>query len=90
MSKPRIYGTIDGVPITEDVIERLVKNAADGYPGVTARRAGRPAMGDAPAKTVAVRLEPKLHNALVEKATEEKLSTSQIMRAALRSYLNAS
>ncbi|MCI1747171.1 MAG: hypothetical protein LKI24_03110 [Acidipropionibacterium sp.] len=37
-----LYGTIDGVEITEEVIARLVKNAEDGFPGAKFRTPGRP------------------------------------------------
>ena len=82
------YGTVDGVEITEEVIARLVANAEAGFPGVTFRKAGRPAMGDGPATTVAVRLEPDLHQALAERVKAEHSNASQIVRDALRAYLH--
>ncbi|MDF2989498.1 MAG: hypothetical protein K0S37_12 [Microbacterium sp.] len=82
------HGTVGGVEITEEVIDRLVTNAEAGFPGVTARRAGRPAMGEGPATTVAVRLDPSLHQALVERVEGENSNASQVIRDALREYLH--
>ena len=84
------YGTVGGVDITDEVIDRLVKNAEAGFPGVTPHRAmGRPALGSGPATTVAVRLDPELHRALVERVEGDHTNASQIIRDALRSYLHA-
>jgi uncharacterized protein (DUF4415 family) len=87
---PKIHGTVDGVPITDDVIDRLVSNAEAGFPGVKARRApGRPALGEGPATTVAVRLDPDLHRALIERTETAGSSASEVIRQALRNYLDA-
>ncbi|WP_308797707.1 ribbon-helix-helix domain-containing protein [Agromyces silvae] len=84
----RSHGTVNGAEISEDVIDRLVANAEAGFPGVTARRAGRPTMGEGPATTVAVRLDPTLHQALVERVEGENSNASQVIRDALREYLH--
>ena len=90
MDQEHSYGTIDGVEITEEIIERLVANAEAGFPGVTPRRAGgRPALGTGPATTVAVRLDPDLHRALVERVEGDHTSASHVIRDALRAYLHA-
>lgn len=41
------YGTVGGVPVSEDDIAAMVANAEAGFPGVTMRRARpvRPSMG---------------------------------------------
>lgn len=90
MAEGKLYGTVDGVPITDEVIDRIVKNAEEGFPGVTAKKVGRPSLGAGPATTVAVRLDPSLHAALLERAESEHASTSDVMRSALRNYLEAS
>jgi len=82
------HDAVNGVEITDEVIDRLVANAEAGFPGVTARRAGRPAMGQGPATTVAVRLDPTLHQALVERVEGENSNASQVIRDALREYLH--
>lgn len=84
------YGTVDGVPITDEIIDRLVANAEAGFPGVTPRRAaGRPSMGDGPATTVAVRLDPDLHRALIERVESTETNASDLIREALRKFLDA-
>lgn len=83
-----VWGTVKGVPITEQVIESMVANAEAGFPGVTLRR-GRPSLGDRPARTVAVRLDPELDSALLERMTETDKTASELLRDALRSYLVA-
>lgn len=90
MTNTTKYGTVGGVDITDEVIDSLVKNAEAGFPGVTPRRAtGRPALGSGPATTVAVRLDPDLHRALVERVEGDHTNASQIIRDALRKYLTA-
>lgn len=84
------YGTVDGVPIMDEIIERLVANAEAGFPGVTGTRApGRPLMGSGPATTVAVRLDPDLHRALVERVESAGTNASDVIREALRKFLSA-
>lgn len=90
MTKSTHYGTVGGVDVTEEMVNRLVKNAEAGFPGVTPRHAtGRPALGSGPATTVAVRLDPDLHRALVERVEGDHTNASQIIRDALRRYLHA-
>lgn len=90
MTTKEPYGTVDGVPITDEIIDRLVTNAEAGFPGVTPRRAsGRPPMGDGPATTVAVRLDPDLHRALIERIESAETSASDVIREALRKFLDA-
>lgn len=51
------------------------------------RRRGRPAMGSAPADVVAVRLAPELRSAIEDRAAAEDTTTSEIIREALRRFL---
>ena len=80
-------GTINGRPVTEDDVAAIVANAEAGFPAVTARRVGRPAMGPRPARTIGVRLEPELDDALLANIAETGRSASEITREALREYL---
>jgi uncharacterized protein (DUF4415 family) len=82
-----VWGVVGGVPITEDVIGAMVANAEVGFPGVTPRRTGRPLMGKRPARTVAVRLDPDLDQALLERVAQTGQATSDLLRDALRKYL---
>jgi predicted transcriptional regulator len=53
-----------------------------------ARRRGRPLLGSAPAEVVPVRLDPELKQAVDARAELEHLSTSEVIRRALRNYLD--
>ena len=79
------YGTVGGVPVSEDDIAAMVANAEAGFPGVTMRRARpvRPSMGEGPSRTVSVRLDPQLDAALTARQRESGQTTSELIRAAL-------
>ncbi|MCP3856046.1 MAG: CopG family transcriptional regulator [Actinomycetia bacterium] len=52
-----------------------------------ARRRGRPAMGSGPAEVVPVRIDPELKAAIEERAEANHTTTSEIIREALRRFL---
>jgi hypothetical protein len=81
--------TANGVPITDELIEKLAKEAEEGFDvdEILRRRRGRPAMGSGPAKVESVRLDPELRNALSERARLDDEATSTVIRKALRRYL---
>ena len=56
-----------------------------------ARRAkrGRPALGSAPASVESVRLDPEMREQLLERATADGTTTSEVIRQALRRFLEA-
>lgn len=83
-----VWGTVNGVPVTDDVIEDLVEDADKGFPGATFKPVGRPrTVGGKPAQTVTVRLDPDRISAVQERAEREHTSASEIMRRALDHYL---
>lgn len=90
----RTYGkTKSGQPIDDAMIETLAEEADRGYePGQLLekpRGRGRPALGAA-AKTVeSVRLEPSLRAAAEDRAAQEGVTTSEVIRRALREYLHS-
>lgn len=87
--KRKTYGRSKaGVELTEEVLDRMAAEAEEGL-DVTRlrRRPGRPAMGDGPAETLPVRLEPALRKAVDERASSEKTTASEVVREALRRYL---
>ncbi len=53
-----------------------------------ARRRGRPAMGSGPAEVVPVRIDPELRAAIEARAEADHTSTSEIIRQALRKFLD--
>jgi hypothetical protein len=86
------YGyTKSGVKITEELIEQWADEAEAGYDLSRMRiRRGRPLMGTEQAKSFPVRLDPELRNALDDRAAQEEKPAAEIVREALRRYLEAS
>jgi len=88
--KKKTYGkTRSGVPITEELIEKLAAEAEAGYDvdEILRKRRGRPPIGSGPAKVESVRLDPELREALVERARSDAEAPSSVIRKALRKYL---
>src|SRR5579871_5167370 len=88
----RIYGhTKGGAPITDETVEALADEAERGYvPGdLRARRRGpgRPPLGKAAKSVESVRLEPALRAETAQRAAEEGVTLSEVIRRALRAYL---
>jgi hypothetical protein len=52
------------------------------------RRRGRPMIGSGPASVVPVRLDPELKEAVAVRAELEQTTTSDVIREALRRYLD--
>lgn len=93
MTTSKDYGkTRGGKPITPELLEKLAADAKDGLDveEILRRRGGRPAMGSAAASVESVRLDPELSEALSERAKHEGRTNSDLIREALRRYLQAS
>lgn len=91
MPEKKSYGkTKSGVEITDELIEQYVAEAEEGLDLDKLRPRGRPRMGTAPAKSFPVRLDPDLRAALDDRAERDERSASEIVREALRRYLDAS
>ena len=91
--KPRSYGrSKSGVELTDELLERMAAQAEAGFDvdKLIRRRRGRPAMGSAPADTVPVRLDPELRQAVDDRAAADDTTVSEVIREALRRYLEAS
>ena len=89
MAAKKVHGTSRGVPIDDDAIEALAAEAEAGYdPAVLRRRGGRPTMGSGPAEVVPVRLDPDLKLAVERRAKLDHTTTSEIIRMAIRQYLD--
>jgi CRISPR-associated endonuclease/helicase Cas3 len=78
------------VPITEELIEELAAEAERGYDParLRGRGRGRPALGTGPSEVVPVRLDPTLRRALEQRAADEHTTQSDLIRRALRTYLD--
>lgn len=82
------YRTKTGRALSESELQRLADEAESGYDARTLRkRRGRPRIGSAPAEVVPVRLHRGLHEAAKTVAAAESTSVSELIRAALHSYL---
>ena len=86
---PSSYGTSGGVEITDAVIERLARKAERGYDRGKLHPRGRPPLGAAAAKVAQVRLPPELSAALDERAARDHVRPSEVIRKALKEYLEA-
>ncbi len=81
--------TSGGMPVTDELVDRLSEEAEAGYDVSTLRRpGGRRPLGNAAAEVFPVRLDPELRAALAERADAEHTSASDIIRQALRAWLH--
>jgi Ribbon-helix-helix protein, copG family len=92
MAKKDYGRTRGGKPITDELVEELARKAEEGFDveQILRRRGGRPPMGSAAAAVESVRLDPELHDALRERAEREGRTNSDLIRDAIRRYLQAS
>lgn len=94
MTAAHVYGhTQSGQPITDTEVQTLAAEAEAGYDvdRLIARRPkrGRPALGTSPASVESVRLDPELRTELLQRAQSEGITTSEVIREALRRFLRA-
>jgi hypothetical protein len=81
--------TSAGTPVTEDVVQRLSREAEEGYDvAELRRRGGRRPLGSAAATVVPVRIDPELRAALNARAKSDDVTASEVIRRALRAYLH--
>jgi len=92
MAKKDYGRTRSGKPITEKLLNKLAERAEEGFDvdEIIRKRGGRPPMGTAAASVESVRLDPELSQALHEQAEREGRTNSDLIRDALRRYLEAS
>ena len=88
--KNKPYKTVTGKVLADVDIEAMADEAERGYDIETLkiRRRGRPMLGSAPAAVVPVRLDPDLKEAVEARAEAEHTTTSEIIREALRRFLD--
>jgi len=88
MEKPD-QPTSGGVPVTQDLVAELVAEAEAGFDvDALRRRGGRRPLGAAPAAVVPVRLDPDLRAALADRAESDRTTVSDVIRQALRAWLD--
>jgi hypothetical protein len=85
----RTYKTKTGKVLTDSDIEALADEAERGYDiEDLRRRPGRPSLGDGPSEVVPVRLDPAMKAAVEAKAAADATSTSEVIREAIRRFLD--
>ena len=77
--------TLTGADI--DALAEEVETTDYDVEELKARRRGRPAMGSGPADVVPVRIDPELKAAIEARAEADHTTTSEIIREALRKFL---
>ncbi|WP_368861299.1 ribbon-helix-helix protein, CopG family [Frankia sp. AgB32] len=78
-----------GAPVTSDMIDELAADAETGYDvAALRRRGGRRPLGSAPGDVVPVRLDPDLRAALAARADADHTNASDVIRQALRAWLD--
>ncbi|MFO7700144.1 MAG: ribbon-helix-helix protein, CopG family [Acidimicrobiia bacterium] len=90
MSEPKTHRTRSGHILTDKEIDALSTEVAETDYDVEAlktRRRGRPSMGSGPAEVVPVRIDPELRAAIEARAEAEHTTTSEIIREAIRRFL---
>ena len=83
--------TRSGRALTDEEIEALADEVVEKDYDVEAlkkRRRGRPPMGSGPADVVPVRIDPELRAAIEARAEAEQATVSEIIREAIRRFLN--
>ena len=71
-----------------DAMAEEVEKADFDIEVLKTRRRGRPSMGSGPADVVPVRIDPELRAAIEARAEADETTTSEIIREALRRFLD--
>jgi len=91
MAKPKSYTTASGQELTDADIDAISDEVAGKDYDVEAlktRRRGRPPIGAGPADVVPVRIDPEMRAAIETRAKADNMTTSEVIREALRRFLD--
>ena len=91
MSDPKKHRTRSGRTLTDEDIDAIaceVEETDYDVEALKTRRRGRPPMGSGPADVVPVRIDPELREAIEARAEADHTTTSEIIREALRRFLD--
>lgn len=86
----KTYKTGSGAVLTDADIAAIadeVEHADYDVDALQKRRRGRPSMGSGPASVVPVRIDPELKAAIDARAAADHSSASEVIREALRRFL---
>ncbi len=90
MTKPKTNRTRTGRTLTDEEVDALSTEVVETDYDVEVlktRRRGRPSMGSGPADVVPVRIDPELRAAIEARAEAEHTTNSEIIREAIRRFL---
>ena len=79
--------TIDGVPVTDETIQKWADEAERGYDVEVLKKRGRRPLGDGAARGVPVRMDDSLVAAVDQRAEEDGTSRSEVIRSAVRAFV---
>ena len=79
--------TIDGVPVTDETIQKWADEAERGYDVEVLKKRGRRPIGDGAARVVPVRMDDSLVAAVDQRAEKDGPSRSEIIRSAVRAFV---
>lgn len=91
MTEPTTRRTPSGRPLTDKDLDRIATEVEEkdfDVEALKSRRRGRPPMGSGPADVVPVRIDPELRAAIEARAEATHTTTSEIIREALRRFLD--
>ena len=80
-------GSIDGVPVTDEMIQEWADEAERGYDIDVLKKRGRRPIGDGAARVVPVRMDDSLVAAVDQRAEKDGTSRSEIIRSAVRAFV---
>ena len=79
--------TIDGVPVTDEMIQEWADEAEREYDVEVLKKRGRRPIGDGAARVVPVRMDDSLVAAVDQRAEKDGTSRSEIIRSAVRAFV---
>lgn len=91
MTDPKTRRTRSGRTLTDEELDALaaeVEKADYDVEPLKTRRRGRPPMGSGPADVVPVRIDPELRAAIEARAEADQTTTSDVIREAIRRFLD--
>ncbi|MEG8104817.1 MULTISPECIES: ribbon-helix-helix domain-containing protein [Actinomyces] len=79
--------SINGVPVTDEMIQEWADEAERGYDVEVLKKRGRRPIGDGAARVVPVRMDESLVAAVDQRAEKDGTSRSEIIRSAVRAFV---
>ena len=79
--------SINGVPVTDEMIQEWADEAERGYDVDVLKKRRRRPIGDGAARVVPVRMDDSLVAAVDQRAEKDGTSRSEIIRSAVRAFV---